>query len=137
MNGVPSSLPLLPMHRANAEKHDGSLAVSIPILWFLTAMDIRYGILSLIQPLIYTMHRLILSLATTSGPPSMFSSIRKLQMSSLRGCEARLSFLLCYEKLSSTLRVLHSLSFGLFSHGGQLTIKHTNAYSNFKEHCKC
>src|ERR1700733_11333002 len=99
MNGVPSSLPSLPMHRANAKKHDGSLAVRIPILWFLTATDIRYGISRLIQPLIYKMHRLIFLSVTTSGPPPTFFSIQKLQMSSLRGCEAKLSFLLCYEKL--------------------------------------
>src|SRR5882762_1557251 len=137
MNGVPLLLLLLLMHQVNAEKHDGSLAVNIPILWFLTAMDIRYGILTLIQPLMFNMHRLTLLLVTTSGPQSMFFSIQKLQMSSLHGCEARLLFLLCYEKLSLTPRVLRLLSFGLFSHDGQLIIKHTNAYLNFKEHCKC
>ncbi len=100
-------------------------------------MDIRYGILTLIQPLIYNMHRLTLLLVITSSPWLMFFSIQKLQMSSLRGCEARLLFLLCYEKLSLTPRVLYLLSFWPFPHSGKFLIKHTNTYLSFKEHWKC
>ena len=137
MIGVPSWSPSLRMHQANVEKRDGYLAVNIPILSFLIAMGIRYVVLTMTQALTYNIYRLISLLVTTSGRPSMFFSIRMLQTSSLLGCEARPLFLHCYEKLNLTPGVPHSPSFELFLHGGQLTIKHTNAYLNFKERCKC